>query len=471
MKSIIIHKQNYDKSKPLISKIPKADITKNTTNPHFASTKAPKRDKLKNLLILKYMKMFGLVEENKILNDEVSRFFNKDKVNDNDLKKLEKNLSIIFNNKIVDRIRNEPTLTQNNANSSTLEIKRDVLPPIDNKAAISRSMVVNDDDIDIDDFLDDKSKKKEILKHGDEWDKIISYNKKMAEIEKKNRIRKSADLKVKTKHQLDEQINLKMARQQEEVQEKTMYFNYVMKDVEKYHKTEKAKENLMKSKILKEKEIRDKQLKEEKTRKKIQSANELAYDLKLLQEQLDKIEHEKKMAQEKKQREKEAYNRIQLDNIEFKKYQLEMKRKEKESDIAAQEEYSRILDKQEKARADYFKNCASRQSEFMSKMAENVVKVNDDKLAKLDADIINYQNKRDQNELMEEERRKKKQFDQKVETRKFLDMQMDYKKHEGDEDMRKSMQYDKYLEDDTKNFNENEREKMLKVIIYLYFNY
>jgi len=448
MKTVIIH-----------NKAPKNSQTSK-------GMKGVKRDKLKNLLIMKYMKHFGLTEENQILNDEVCNFLDNDKVNDADMKKLEKNLALIFNKKKAMAIGRQNTnqnlvsvATNNNLNT---ENKREMsLPPIEKK----HTFQTNDFDLDDDDLLDDRERrnKKEIAKNGDEWEKIISYNKKQFENEKIQKVQKEVDLKIKTKINLENQIYEKMARNQEEAKESNQYFNYVMKDLDNYHKTEKMKQDEIKRKVMHEKEIRDKQLKEEKVRKRIESKNELEHDRYLLQLQLDKIENEKKAALAKKAKEKEAYNQIQLDNIAFKKTQEEKRQQERESDIKAQEEYSRILDKQEKARADYFKRCENRQNDFMSKMAENVVKVNDDKNAKLDNDIIKYQNERENFQKMEEDRRKKRQADQKVETRKFLDMQIDYKKKENDEDKKLSMKMANWMQTDTKVFEAQEREKNEKV--------
>lgn len=67
------------------------------------------------------------------------------------------------------------------------------------------------------------------------------------------------------------------------------------------------------------------------------------------------------------------------ENEEFKKRQLDEQKKERDQDIRFMEEYTRILNKQEQDRVEYFKKCESKQMEFMSRMAETVVKEQDDK--------------------------------------------------------------------------------------------
>jgi hypothetical protein len=67
------------------------------------------------------------------------------------------------------------------------------------------------------------------------------------------------------------------------------------------------------------------------------------------------------------------------ENDEFKKRQQEELRKEREQDIKFMDEYTKILEKQEQDRVEYFKKCENRQMEFMNRMAETVVKQQDDK--------------------------------------------------------------------------------------------
>lgn len=458
MKSIIQAKSTYEKTKPLINKISRSEILQTGNKP--SSAKGPKRDKLKNLLVTKYMKMFGLHEENKTLNDEVTKFLQREKVNDSDLKNLEKNLARMFGKKEQNNTsgtQSQPVLT--NTSALNLNSKEISLPPIDSKNLASKSMIENTED----DYWEEHKSKIDIPKHGDEWVKIARYNKKMFDNDKRLKFQREMENKMKTKNLLDYQLEEKARKIEEEHLENDRYFKYVLKDVDNYHSTEKAKQDEMKRRIMKEKEIRDKQLREDKIRKKETSAKELENDKQLLKKQLELIERDKRLAQEKKLKEKAAYQQLLKDNEEFKKVQLERKLQERESDIKAIEEYSRILDKQEQQRIDYFKKCESRQSDFMTKMVENVVKVNDDKLAREDENITKYLNEKDKQNKMEEERRKKRIYDQNQETRKMLDRQIELKKQEQERDKQNGIKLAAYLQADSKTFEEQEREKAKKV--------
>ncbi len=83
------------------------------------------------------------------------------------------------------------------------------------------------------------------------------------------------------------------------------------------------------------------------------------------------------------------------ENDEFKKRQQEELQREREQDIKFMDEYTRILDKQEHDRADYFKKCESRQLECMNRMAETVVKQQDNKFREEEEKLRTYQMEKD----------------------------------------------------------------------------
>ena len=84
------------------------------------------------------------------------------------------------------------------------------------------------------------------------------------------------------------------------------------------------------------------------------------------------------------------------DNEEFKQRQLEEARKERVQDIKFMDDYTKILEKQEKDRADYFKNCEDRQKDAMNRMVENVIKQQDLKAKQDEENMIRYQKEKDQ---------------------------------------------------------------------------
>lgn len=79
------------------------------------------------------------------------------------------------------------------------------------------------------------------------------------------------------------------------------------------------------------------------------------------------------------------------ENEEFKKRQIQKELQEREQDRKFMEDYSKILDKQEKDREDYFKRCNERQKGFMERMANTVVKEQEDNLKEEENKIKKYQ--------------------------------------------------------------------------------
>jgi uncharacterized protein YwgA len=74
----------------------------------------------------------------------------------------------------------------------------------------------------------------------------------------------------------------------------------------------------------------------------------------------------------------------------LKQRQKDENEKERQHDIKLMEEYTRVLDKQEQDRADYFKSIENRQKKHMSNMVENVLKKQDQELQDEERKIRKY---------------------------------------------------------------------------------
>ena len=109
---------------------------------------------------------------------------------------------------------------------------------------------------------------------------------------------------------------------------------------------------------------------------------------------LDEIEKEKRAAEIRKVQEKDHLKLVLEENEKNKKIQAINLQKQREEDIKSCEEYSRILDKQEKERENYFKMREKKQSEFMNRMVETVIKGQDEKLQKEYETNMKYQNEK-----------------------------------------------------------------------------
>jgi hypothetical protein len=82
------------------------------------------------------------------------------------------------------------------------------------------------------------------------------------------------------------------------------------------------------------------------------------------------------------------------ENEEFKKRQIEKDLKERELDKKYMEDYSKILDKQEREREEYFKKCNNKQKLFMDRMANTVIKEQEYNLKEEENKIKKYQDEK-----------------------------------------------------------------------------
>jgi hypothetical protein len=94
---------------------------------------------------------------------------------------------------------------------------------------------------------------------------------------------------------------------------------------------------------------------------------------------LKEIDREKQMAADKKKEEKIQLQKTLKDNELNKIKQLENLKREREDDIRAAEEYTKVLEKQEQERVEYFAKIERNSNSFMKQMVDTVLKDMDNK--------------------------------------------------------------------------------------------
>lgn len=258
-----------------------------------------KRDKLKGLLITKFMKKYGIKNPEKILHDEISKFLEGEKLTDADLKRFDEKLRKL----LAEKQQNETlrrNLTENENVHAGQNEKVLVLPDLNKQETMSvhskhskmsgaSQLSKFNEKKSLDQELEELelfSQKAPVVRQdfsnqGDEWNAICVYNHKMFEEEKKMNKLKDLDIKRRTKDDLDNQIRQKLRRLNEEHQKNIEYDNILLSHNEYLNEMERKKQQEIKAKILKEKENRDKQLKDEKTRKRIEVLKEKKYEKEL----------------------------------------------------------------------------------------------------------------------------------------------------------------------------------------------
>lgn len=273
-----------------------------------------RREKLKSLLIVKFMKKYGLKNPEKVLEDEVAKFLKGEKLTDSDLRRFD-----IKVKEIIEQTKNQDNLMQNLTGCASVEeIPSNKLPDINNdnisvKSAKSKHSIhskaskasaakpasrygdnkptpmlttnnyINDeldfDNISIASIDSRRNKYKPTMNfEGDNWDLIAKYNQKKFEEEKRENKIKDKEIKRRIKDDLDVQIRAKLLRENEELKRNREFDNVVLKHVENMNQLEREKEAEVKHKIMKEKYSRDVQLKDEMKRKKIEVLKNRKFD-------------------------------------------------------------------------------------------------------------------------------------------------------------------------------------------------
>src|SRR5688572_18862028 len=135
---------------------------------------------------------------------------------------------------------------------------------------------------------------------------------------------------------------------------------------------EKMKDDERKTRTMMEKLSRDKQLHEENMRKKMEKRSEKEMDALLVRKIKEELDNEQNQQVQKKLNERERLLRVMVENDENKKKVMGDAEVEKQLDIKAQQEYSRLIEKQEADRERELQERENRAKKLMGMMADTV---------------------------------------------------------------------------------------------------
>jgi len=285
------------------SKSQTANNFRNTNSSVEKIIPSQRRDKLKNLLIVKFRKKYGLNDTEQVLEDEISNFLKNEKLTDKDLKNFDNHLNqIISETRTSQNLRNNLNNNVHNNNSDDDE-KKVKLPDINNDNAsvvsdrskmsgiskLSKFSDMNDVKRAIKkatykDFKEEVDKYNEgklvtpVELQGDNWGAINKYNHKMFEQEKKESKMKDKEVKRRLRDDLDIQMREKMLKNHAELKMNREFDYAFLQHVENLNNLEKEKELGIKKKILMTKTCRDNQLKDEIKKRKIETKENKKYE-------------------------------------------------------------------------------------------------------------------------------------------------------------------------------------------------
>ena len=474
-------------------------------NPKERLLNFQKRKKLKDLLITKFMQKYGLNQPDQVLDREITQFLQGEKLTDVDLQRLDAKLKKIFKDKRNNQ-QLKSTLSQSllERNTNLNKSQPDLLPRIQDQKNKNLNSTLNQNEhynkieikkerklrpsasvempnnkynkkkyrnpeeelAELEKEFEEEEKERNAKRNytridfsgvGDEWMAMANYNKKMFEKQLKEEKEKDAEIKRRTKEDLDNQVKQKLKREYEEVLKEKESDKIFQEHLKHIDELEIEKQEALRKQILREKKNRDAQIKDEYTRKRIEQLKQRKFERNLIKNIKEEMEKEKQAAIQKKIKENEALKKVIRENELYKEKQKELLQKEKEEDIESYKEMERNELKKDLERKRYFDNIRR----FANKYDENETAkiLNQMKKDQKDEDEKVYQLMMEKNRQEEEKEKKDKikRKEDKIAMRKFLDMQIEEKK--------KDMELEKAINDeqariwnmDCKKYSEDEK--------------
>ena len=462
--------------------------TNSFINPKARLLNMQKREKLKNLLIQKFMIKYNNKNPEEILEPLLSRFVQSEHLNDIDLKRLDLKIQNLIKNKYAKdtlkskltqdlqetEIKNTEKIAQksdspppklntiNVVNTTENNTMKNGFPSINPLNTYMNTIAKNDNNrnrgfssytargsktnyfktpteelAELEkELAEEESKEKknirkiDIPRGGDEWDAIVKYNKRLFDKQVLEEKMRDKEVKKRTKDYLDLQVKEKIRREYEDELKEKEYNKLVEEHSKKLDEIERVKNEKIRDQIIRLKENRDIQLKNEKTRKRIEELKEKKFDLMLVKNYKQSLENARKEKFERKKRENEALRKAIKENEIRQELLKDKLKKEKENDIKMNEERLKYDLKKENERNTYYDKIRNYGNKYTMKQAEEIVeKMKNDQ--KNEEEKIQYYYDAKNKEAHEKElKRRIKNKKEKEEMKKYLDMQIEERKRE-----------------------------------------
>ena len=481
-----------------------AGVGRNIVNQRERLLNLQKRQKLKDLLITKFMQKYGIKNADEILEEEIGKFLQGEKLNDQDLRRLDNKIRNLLKEKATkERLKEKLTQSLQGIPSNT----KDILPKIDSnnieentispkiinpqprilntepcntlqpknlscssynpkKAFNSRRIYKKPEEelaeLEAEFAKDEKEKEKnfkrlDFSEDGDEWSAIAKYNRKLYEDQIKYEKMKDEELKKRNKADLDLQIRQRLKQEYENELKEKEYDKIMEEHQREMDELERKKQDAIKKQVMREKESRDEQMRQNYIKKRIEILKEKKFEKSLVKSIQEGIEKEKQDAIERKKKENEALLRAIKENELKIIKKKEKEKKDKEEEIKMGEERMKMQMKEDLARQKYYeaiKNNGNKSSLKSVEVLEKLRKQQEEE----DKRIQHYYDEKNRLEIDKEKQKELKKYKEKFELKKYLDMQIEERKKE--EDFLKSLDYEqaRIWALDCKKYNDDEKE-------------
>ena len=481
-----------------------AGVGRNIVNQRERLLNLQKRQKLKDLLITKFMQKYGIKNADEILEEEIGKFLQGEKLNDQDLRRLDNKIRNLLKEKATkERLKEKLTQSLQGIPSNT----KDILPKIDSnnieentispKIINPQPRVLNTEpcntlqpknlscssynprktfnsrriykkpeeelaELEAEFAKDEKEKEKnfkrlDFSEDGDEWSAIAKYNRKLYEDQIKYEKMKDEELKKRNKADLDLQIRQRLKQEYENELKEKEYDKIMEEHQKEMDELERKKQDAIKKQVMREKESRDEQMRQNYIKKRIEILKEKKFEKSLVKSIQEGIEKEKQDAIERKKKENEALLRAIKENELKIIKKKEKEKKDKEEEIKMGEERMKMQMKEELARQKYYEAIKNNGNKSCLKSVEVLEKLRKQQEEE-DKRIQHYYDEKNRLEIDKEKQKELKKYKEKFELKKYLDMQIEERKKE--EDFLKSLDYEqaRIWALDCKKYNDDEKE-------------
>ena len=392
-------------------------------NPRERLINLQKREKLKGLLITKFMQKYGIKNPELFLEPEISKFLQNEKLNDSDLKKLDSKIhKLLLQYKSKSNLKDNlnKNLNYETPNNVNFQNEESIYP----NNTIPQNLNKENEDKTIETSNLKKKKKKKYKSPDEELAELeaeeAAYNQKINN--------KYYDDKMRNKEELENQIKDKIKREYEDELKEKEYAKMMNEHLKKIDLIEKEKQEELHKQRLKEQDNRKKQMKDEFTRKRIEELKNKKFERNLVKHYNEEIEAEKKATLEKKKKEHEALIQTLKDNELNKLRKAEALKKEREEDLKFCEENNKIEERKELERKLYFKRIERNANNFMTGVAKEALDKMKKEAEEEELKTNYYTMEKNKKEQEKEEKEIRDRNLAKIELRKYLDMQVEEKK-------------------------------------------
>ena len=468
----------------------------NSSNPRSYLLNQPKRQKLKNLLMSKFIQKYNIKDPDEYLDLVLTQFIQTEKLNDTDLKRLDlkiKKLNKEFTNKTelktdleniyqkpiqteVNTIIKDSTINQslndnnnkeelnNNKNTQNPQNKirnlKNEFPSLNTyssqisktesnikkrgHSSYNNNRTLNtiktpeeelaelEKELKEEELLENKNRYKRIdfTYQGDEWAAIVNYNKNLYKRQILEDKLKELEVQRRTKECLDIQIKEKLKKKLDEESQEKQFDEKIKKYTQTMDEMYETKNRKICEQIHRLKADRDAILKAQTMRKKIEDLKEKKFEKNLVKKYKEQLEQDRQDKINRKKKGKEDLLKAKKDIEEKQKKLKEKALKEKEEDKKINQLRNLIDQRKENERKYYYDKIKANSNKYYLPYAENVLKKLEKEKKEEEEKIQYHYDEKNRHDFEKEYKAKLKRFNDKIEMKKFLDMQIAEKNKE-----------------------------------------